>query len=145
MGKRRDILIKIKDILHGVTLENSVVLKATNSSFDPLRPASDLPKVAVLAEPEVVTVGLYGETKDTAQFRAALIGYTFKQVDESLFDAIEYLIEAIKKNLTSHTNAQSIISLGFAITQLGPITPEQFDDAGFIGLIYCPINMIYLE
>lgn len=132
MGNRKLILITIKDELEGTEVTGlPLVIKATNTFFDPDLRIGDFPLFSVVSEPENIEVSLNGTKKDRT-LRIAIQGFNTAPPDE-VFLAGEDIAEEVIQKLTSPTSvavfrAAAIDSgCGFSITSIGPVIVEQFE------------------
>lgn len=143
MGRRRDILVNIKNFLDGISI-GGASLVAVNNYFDPMDNELELPKVAVIPAGETIIVGLFGEKKDRTM-RVDIMGYAVVDDDNDIFLDGEDVVEAIIARLTSNEVASQLCGLGFSITDIGPLYAEKSDLRENLAFISIPLNVIFLD
>jgi hypothetical protein len=122
-GFRRQILIKIKDVFHGLELDSGDTLTARNGpQFDPFDSPSDLPLMHVFAGDETGHFGLHG---DLPERNLVVKCYTVMELDDEnlLLDAEDF-VELIIRRVSSQSIGViqfSAVETGFTVHAYGPI------------------------
>lgn len=146
MGLRKTVLQTIKNTLDNLLVpESGRHITATTSLFDPqLVPAEYLPKISVIPAPHSVRVGIMGHMMDS-DYRISILGYTYHEPNETLFEASEDVIDAIIQELTSEVNANTFMQVGFSIVEFAPVMNEQWDDTGNMAYIHIGVAVQFVE
>jgi hypothetical protein len=158
MGTRKNVLLTLKGILHGLvilndedTLDedgNGKRFYAENDIFDVGNLAQNMfPVLSIIPAPETIKVGISGQDMDS-DFRIAIFGYINRSQNETLFIAGENAIEVIIKALTTQSNIDKMSEKLFSIVQIGPILNEAYSEEGISnGLAYIsvPVTVQFLE
>lgn len=123
---RRQALVKIKDVIHGLIV-NGRTLTAENRSFDPLERRTTMPIASVIPlVPSNVRVspmsGLLDQTLDIGIILADVVG------DETLFLDAEDWVEGIVNELVKQVNLDAYCTIGFGLTGIGPIVAAEDSD-----------------
>ncbi len=130
-SKRRTILTKLQTAIDQLVVTGlPLKITAITTPFDPLQRETDFPLFGIVSEPETVTVGLGGVTKDRT-IRIAIIGFAVAPSDEIFLDG-EDIADEIVQALTLQANVTLFSDAftpgcGFSVIEIGPVVVEQFE------------------
>ncbi len=153
MGRRKDILLTIKNAIEGLSVEvdgELRTIRTINTLIDPTREAS-FPVFTITPAPETVQIGIMGLTKDRTMM-VSVFGYTDganqNQPEESglsgLNDAAEDIVQKIIDKLTSATFLD-MVACTFSIIQIGPVTVEHAELEEPLAYISMPLVVQWVE
>jgi len=153
MGRRRDILLTIKNAIDG--LEVAVggeprAIHTTDTLFDPTKEAY-YPIFSVTPAPETVVVGIMGLTMDRTMM-INLFGYVDGGsrivIEEDnlspLAEAAEECVQAIMTKLTSQ-GFLDMVACTFSIIQIGPVTVEHAELEEPLAYMNVPLTVQWVE
>lgn len=114
MGLRRNVLVKLKDKINGVTA-NTQVLVAANGLFDPHQQERNLPKCGIHPAQETADISLAGTARDHTMGVLVLLFY-YSSSSESLFLDGEDWLEAVIAQITTVSVVDEFVATGFSVT-----------------------------